>query len=197
VNNQTVRCGWVADDQDYIRYHDEEWGVPVFDDGVLFEFLILEGAQAGLNWLTVLRKRNGYRTVFKDFDVQEVAALNEEDIQAALRNKDIIRNKLKIRSAVKNAQVFIAIQKEFGSFSEYLWAHVEHTPVLGKRATMRDVPSNTALSDLISKDLQQRGMSFVGSTIIYAYLQAVGVVNDHEKACFRYQKNVPTRNAVY
>ena len=179
-----VRCGWADGDPLYEEYHDEEWGVPVRDDKVLFEFLILEGAQAGLNWLTILRKRGGYRRVFKDFDVQSVAVFTEQDIQKALQDDGIVRNKLKVRASVKNAKVFIEIQKEFGSFSNYLWGFADGKQVINSPKALSDIPASTELSDRISKDLKARGMSFVGTTIIYAYLQAVGVVNDHIRSCF-------------
>lgn len=179
-----TRCKWVGDDPIYIKYHDEEWGVQVRDDKKQFEFLVLEGAQAGLNWLTILKRRDGYRRVFKDFDVQKVARFSEEDIQKALQDEGIIRNKLKVRSAVKNAQVFISIQKEFGSFSKYIWGFVGNTSIVNKPKTLNDVPATSDISDRLSKDLKKRGMSFVGSTIIYAHMQAVGLVNDHTSDCF-------------
>ncbi len=178
-----VRCGWAEGDELYESYHDEEWGAPVYDDRVLFEFLVLEGAQAGLSWITILKRREGYRRVFNDFDVQTVAAFTESGIQAALEDEGIIRNKLKVRSAVKNAHIFIDIQKEFGSFSDYLWAFVDGTQIINNPKTLADVPASTELSDRISKDLKKRGMSFVGTTIVYAYLQAVGVVDDHVASC--------------
>lgn len=178
-----VRCDWADGDPLYEKYHDEEWGVPVHDDRTLFEFLLLEGAQAGLSWITILKRREGYRRVFKDFDVQKVAAFTEEDIQAALQDAGIIRNKLKVRSAVKNAQVFIAIQKEFGSFAEYLWGFVDGKQIVNNPKTFSVVPVSTDLSNRISTDLKTRGMSFVGTTIMYAYLQAVGVVDDHVEYC--------------
>ena len=184
-NSKLVRCGWSEGDELYERYHDEEWGTPVHDDATLFEFLILEGAQAGLSWITILKRRAGYRRVFKGFDVGEVAAFSRVDIDDALKDEGIIRNKLKVNSAVKNARVFIEIQKEFGSFSDYLWGFVHGKQVRNNPRTLDDVPVSTTLSDAISKDLKKRGMSFVGTTIIYAYLQAVGVVDDHVQNCFR------------
>jgi len=183
------RCEWVSDEQVYVDYHDEEWGVPVYDDETLFEFLILESAQAGLSWLTILKRRNGYRRVFHDFDPSKVAAMSEEDIQQALQDEGIIRNKLKVRAAVKNAQVFIGIQQEFGSFSDYIWSFVAKKPILNGWKIHTQVPVTTAESDELSKDLKKRGMSFVGSTIMYAYMQAVGMVNDHILACFRYNNS--------
>lgn len=179
------RCEWVTDEQEYVDYHDQEWGVPVYDDETLFEFLILESAQAGLSWLTILKRRNGYRRVFHDFDPSKVAAMSEEDIQQALQDEGIIRNKLKVRAAVKNAQVFIDIQQEFGSFSDYIWSFVAKKPILNSWKTHKQAPVTTTESDELSKDLKKRGMSFVGSTIMYAYMQAVGMVNDHTEGCFK------------
>lgn len=176
-----LRCAWVTDDPVYIAYHDEEWGEPVHDDRTLFEFLILEGAQAGLSWLTVLKRREGYRKAFDNFNVTLVASYDDEEIERLLQDERIIRNRLKVRSAVRNAKVFIRIQEEFGSFSAYLWGYVGNRPILMHPVSSADVPTRTELSDTISRDLQRRGMSFVGSTIIYAYLQAVGVVNDIPK----------------
>lgn len=181
-----ARCDWAGDDTDYIAYHDKEWGVPVRDDRVLFEFLILEGAQAGLSWITILKRRSGYKNAFADFDPRKVAQFDEDTIQILLQDKGIIRNRLKVRSAVKNAQVFLQIQEEFGSFSTYLWAFVDDKPIKNKFQKMSDVPASTELSNQISKDLKKRGMSFVGSTIIYAYLQSMGLVDDHVADCFRY-----------
>ncbi|MBN2675697.1 MAG: DNA-3-methyladenine glycosylase I [Alphaproteobacteria bacterium] len=179
------RCGWVhLDNPLYVKYHDEEWGIPVHDDRLLFETLILEGAQAGLSWVTVLNKRANYKALFDNFNVQKVSEYNESKILSLLQNPGIVRNKLKVRSAVKNAKVFIDIQKEFGSFDTYLWAFVDFKPVINHFKTLADVPGKTDLSDRISKDLKKRGMSFVGSTIIYAFLQSVGVVNDHEAGCW-------------
>lgn len=178
-------CGWLhLDNPLYVKYHDEEWGIPVHDDRQLFETLILEGAQAGLSWVTVLNKRENYRKAFDQFDVQKVAQYDEAKIQSLLQNPGIVRNRLKVRAAVKNARVFIEIQKEFGSFDKYLWGFVGGKPIINHFKTLADVPANTPLSDRISKDLKKRGMSFVGSTIIYAFLQSVGVVNDHESYCW-------------
>jgi DNA-3-methyladenine glycosylase I len=180
------RCGWAGGDPIYAAYHDAEWGVPVHDDSVLFEFLLLESAQAGLSWLTLLKRREGYRRVFKDFDVSCVAAFTEQDIQEALQDIGIIRNKLKVRAAVKNAQVFLTIQQEFDSFSDYIWAFANHKPIINNRKITGEVPVTSEVSDALSKDLKNRGMTFVGSTIMYAYMQAVGIVNDHTLSCFRY-----------
>lgn len=180
-----VRCGWLnVENPLYVAYHDEEWGIPVHDDTKLFEMLILEGAQAGLSWETILKKRENYRNAFDGFDVKKVAAYDDLKIEALLQNEGIVRNRLKVKSTVKNARVFIEIQNEFGSFDNYLWQYVNYEPVLNHFTSLAEVPAKTSLSDLISKDLKKRGMSFVGSTIIYAYLQAVGVVNDHTIDCF-------------
>ena len=179
------RCAWAGDDPDYVRYHDEEWGVPVHDDRTLFEFLILEGAQAGLNWLTILRRRSGYRAAFADFEVQKVAQFSEVDIERLLADTRIVRNRLKIRSAIRNANVFLQIQKERGSFEKYLWGFVDGKQIINHPKDLSDVPARTELSDQISADLKKRGMNFVGSTIIYAYLQAVGVIDDHIQICFK------------
>lgn len=170
----------------YAHYHDTEWGVPVYDDKLLFEMLILEGAHAGLSWETVLKKREGYRARFHDFDVQKVAAMTDQDLAEALTDPGIVRHKLKVASTRKNAQIFIQMQKEFGSFSDWLWGHVGGSPKINEWAGFQEVPASTDLSDQISKDLKKRGMSFVGTTIIYAYLQAVGVINDHHKECWKY-----------
>lgn len=170
----------------YGEYHDVEWGVPVHDNGTLFEFLILEGAQAGLSWETILKKRDGYRKAFHDFDVERIAAMTDAELEALREDEGIVRNKLKIYSARKNAIAFIAMQKEYGSFAAWLWDHVDGEPVINRPQSYADVPVSTPLSEEISKALKRRGMSFVGTTIIYAYLQAVGVVNDHVKGCWRY-----------
>ena len=170
----------------YADYHDTEWGIPVHDDQQLFEMLILEGAQAGLSWETVLRKREGYRAAFHGFDVRRVAAMGDDELEALREEEGIIRNRLKIYSTRKNAIAFIAMQEEFGSFDAWLWGHVDGEPIVNRPKSFGDVPAATALSDTISKALKKRGMSFVGSTIIYAYLQATGVVNDHVQGCWRY-----------
>jgi len=182
-----LRCfGNTPGKEFYGVYHDEEWGMPVHDDRQLFEGLILEGAQAGLSWETVLRKREGYRAAFHGFDIARVAAMSDTELEALRENAAIIRNRLKIYSARKNAIVFIAMQQEFGSFDAWLWAHVDGQPIINRPRSFAEVPASTTLSDTISKALKKRGMSFVGSTIIYAYLQAVGVVNDHVQGCWRH-----------
>jgi DNA-3-methyladenine glycosylase I len=182
------RCSWCGSDPLYVKYHDEEWGVPVHDDKKLFEFLILEGAQAGLSWLTVLKKRESYREAFDDFDVEKVALYDENKIQELLNNPGIIRNKLKVRSAVQNAKAFIQVQKEFGSFDRYIWQFVGGKPIVNKRVSLSQLPAKTPESDALSKDLLKRGFKFVGSTIMYAHMQATGMVNDHITNCFRYSQ---------
>lgn len=187
---QKHRCQWCGEDPLYVRYHDEEWGVPTHTDAALFEFLILEGAQAGLAWITVLRKREGYRAVFEQFDPNKIARYSDAKLDALRTDARIIRNRLKIYSTRQNARAFLAVQAEWGSFSAYLWHFVDGTPVVNHVTALADVPAKTSLSDQISKDLKARGFNFVGSTIVYAYLQAMGVVNDHSVDCFRYQECV-------
>ena len=182
------RCGWCGDDPLYVEYHDKEWGVPVRDDQTLFEFLILEGAQAGLAWITVLRKREGYRKAFANFDPQKVARFTDAKLDKLLLNPEIIRNKLKVYGARKNARAFLAVQEEKGSFSDYLWDFVDGTPIQNRRRNLKAIPATTPLSDTISKDMKKHGFTFVGSTIIYAHMQATGMVNDHTTACFRQQE---------
>ena len=179
------RCAWPQTDL-ALAYHDQEWGVPLHDDRALFEFLILEGAQAGLSWETVLRKRDNYRAAFDNFEVSKVAKYGPHKVEQLLKDPGIIRNRLKITSAIENAKAFLAVQREFGSFDEYLWRIVNHRPVRRKRGL--PVPARTSVSDALSKDLTKRGFKFVGSTICYAFMQAVGLVNDHDLACFRYKE---------
>jgi DNA-3-methyladenine glycosylase I len=180
-----TRCGWVRlGDPAYVRYHDEEWGRPVHDDQRLFEMLTLEGAQAGLSWATILAKRARYRQVFAGFDPRRVARFDARRRAVLLRDPGIVRNRLKIESTVSNAQAFVAIQREYGSFDRYLWSFVHGTPLLNRPRDLAGVASRSELSDRISKDLRHRGLRFVGTTIVYAFLQAVGVVNDHTRACF-------------
>jgi DNA-3-methyladenine glycosylase I len=183
--NKILRCGWCGTDPLYVAYHDEEWGVPVVDDRTLFEFLILEGAQAGLSWITILRKREAYRRAFADFDPRVIARFDARRKRKLLNDAGIVRNRLKIESAVGNARAFLRVQEEFGSFASYQWSFVGGKPVVGRRRTLRDIPPRTPLSDAMSKDLVRRGFRFVGSTIVYAHLQATGVVNDHLIGCFR------------
>tara|TARA_Y100000034_G_scaffold131879_1_gene193573 strand:- start:924 stop:1478 length:555 start_codon:yes stop_codon:yes gene_type:complete len=181
------RCKW-AESEDMIDYHDKEWGVKVHDDRRLFQDLILDGAQAGLSWSTILKRREGYKKAFCDFDVQKVAKFDEKDFERLINDEGIIRNKLKIRSAISNAKAFIEIQKEFGSFDKYIWGFVNNKTIVNNIKKMGDIPVNTLVSDSMSKDLKKRGFNFVGSTICYAFMQAVGMVNDHEVSCFRYDK---------
>ncbi len=185
------RCDWVEGQfSEYIKYHDEEWGVPVHEDKKHFEFLILEGAQAGLSWSTVLKKREGYRKAFANFDVVEVAKFDDAKLESLLLDKGIVRNRLKVFSAVTNAENFIKIQEEFGSFDSYIWSFVKGKPIVNKWKKMTDVPATTKESDALSKDLKKRGLKFIGSTIIYAHMQACGLVNDHTVDCFRFQEIV-------
>jgi DNA-3-methyladenine glycosylase I len=180
------RCAWVpAGKPDYVAYHDTEWGRPVHDDQKLFEMLILEGAQAGLSWYTILQRREGYRKAFKNFDPTKVAPMTDVQLESVLKNGAIIRNRLKVFSTRKNAQVFLAIKKEFGSFDEYLWRFVGGKTKVNRPKSMKDVPATTPESDALAKDLKKRGMSFVGSSIMYAYMQAVGLVNDHTVDCYK------------
>ncbi len=188
-----VRCPWAGEDALYQAYHDFEWGEPVHDDRRLFEMLILEGAQAGLSWITVLKKRERYRLVFDRFDPQKIARYDERKIRRLLADPGIIRNRLKIEATVKNAVSFLQIQLEFGSFDHFLWRYVDGQPVRYRWKSVSQVPATTKLSDTISKDLRRAGMNFVGPTIVYAFLQAVGVVNDHLVGCFRYSKSLPRR----
>jgi DNA-3-methyladenine glycosylase I len=181
------RCEWARHELE-VDYHDCEWGVPLHDDQRLFEFLILEGAQAGLSWLTVLKKREAYREAFDHFDPQKVARYTPKKIETLLNNEGIIRNKLKINSTVQNAKAFLQIQKEFGSFDTYIWNFVDGKPITNTRKSLKDIPAKTPLSDAISKDLKKRGFNFIGSTIIYAFMQATGMVNDHTTKCFRYNE---------
>lgn len=180
-----TRCAWATTDLSIV-YHDREWGVPTYDDRVLFEFLILEGAQAGLSWETILRKRENYRAAFDNFKPEQVAKYNQQKVARLLTNEGIIRNRLKIAAAIQNAKCFIEVQREFGSFATYLWRFVNQQPVRRKRGA--SVPVNSPLSDALSKDLAQRGFKFVGTTICYSYMQAIGLINDHDLTCFRYQQ---------
>lgn len=186
--NEILRCPWAGSDPLYVAYHDTEWGVHVFDDRKLFEFLLLEGAQAGLSWLTVLKKRENYRKAFSGFDPARVACFGEEKIRRLLEDPGIIRNRLKVRAAVDNARVFLKVQEEFGSFAEYSWGFVGGRPMKNSFKSLRDIPATSPESDSFSKDLKKRGFKFVGSTIIYAHMQAVGMVNDHLVSCFRYRE---------
>ncbi|TGN01313.1 DNA-3-methyladenine glycosylase I [Leptospira yasudae] len=188
MKKEVTRCTWASKDPLYIDYHDLEWGTPLHDDRTLFEFLILEGAQAGLSWITILKKRDNYRKVFDHFDPVKVAAYSEKKIQSLMKDEGIIRNELKIRSAIANAKEFLNIQKEYGSFDKFIWGFVDHKTIHNSWKTTRDVPSKTAESDAMSKALKKRGFKFVGSTICYAFMQATGMVMDHTLDCFRYEK---------
>ena len=179
-----IRCAWCGQDELYMKYHDQEWGRPVYDDRLLFEFLILETFQAGLSWITILRKRENFRKAFYDFDYKKVAKYNDDKIAELMDNPGIIRNGLKIKAAVSNARAFMEVQKEFGSFSEYIWGFTGGKPIVNDRKTMKDIPATTPLSDQISKDLKKRGFKFVGSTVVYAHMQATGMVNDHVEDCW-------------
>lgn len=181
------RCDWCTDDPLYTRYHDEEWGVPCHNDQKLFEFLTLEGAQAGLSWITILKRREGYRKAFEEFDVQKVAEFSDTDVERLMQDKGIVRNRQKIESTITNARAFLDIQKEFGSFDEYIWSFVGDTPIRNQWTSLSEVPVTTPESDAMSKDLKKRGFKFVGSTICYAYMQAMGMVDDHLISCPSYQ----------
>ncbi len=178
------RCQWAGNDPLYIKYHDEEWGKPVYDDATLYEFILLEGFQAGLSWITILRKRENFRKAFDSFDYRKIAKYDDSKLEALRQDAGIIRNRLKILSAKTNALAFMEVQKEFGSFSKYLWAFVNDKPIINHWKRMTEIPATTELSDRISKDLKKRGFKFVGSTIVYAYMQSMGLVDDHENGCW-------------
>lgn len=182
------RCGWAGKEEIYVKYHDEEWGVPVKGDARQFEFLILETFQAGLSWITILKKRENFRKAFDNFDYKKIAQYNEAKIQSLLEDEGIIRNRLKVHATVTNAQAFIQVQEEFGSFTDYIWGFVKHKPVNEKRKSLKDIPATSELSDKLSKDLKKRGFKFVGSTVVYAHLQATGIINDHVVDCFRHSE---------
>ena len=181
-------CEWPADDELMVKYHDKEWGVPLHDDRKLFEFIVLDGAQAGLSWKTILYRREGYRKAFDNFDPKKIAKYTKKDVKRLLNDKGIIRNRLKIESTITNAQKFLEIQKEFGSFDKYIWQFVAHKPIRNKFRSLKDIPANSKESDSMSKGLKKRGFRFVGSTICYAFMQASGMVNDHIAKCFRYKE---------
>lgn len=183
---ENTRCTWCGDDPLYQLYHDREWGVPCRDDQTLFEFVVLEGAQAGLSWLTILRKRENYRKAFANFDVHKVAAFGQRDIERLLQDVGIVRNRLKIASTISNARCFIELQNQYASFSDYLWGFVDGTPITNHWSSVAQIPASTELSDTISKDMKRRGFKFFGTTICYAHLQATGVINDHTTDCFRH-----------
>lgn len=182
-----ARCGWCGTDPLYVQYHDEEWGTPLHDDRALFEFLCLEGAQAGLSWITILKKRDNYRRAFDNFDAAKIARYDEQKIETLLQDPGIVRNRLKVNGFVKNARAYLAIRDEFGTFDKYIWSFVGGKPKLNAWSHLKEIPAHTPESDAMSKDLKKRGMTFVGSTICYAYMQACGMVNDHEISCFRYK----------
>jgi len=188
MSTDKERCPWCLGFDQYVQYHDEEWGVPVHDDLTHFEFLILEGAQAGLSWATVLKKRENYRKLFAGFDPKKVAQFGQSKIDELLQNPGIIRNKLKVNGAVTNAQKFLGIQQEFGSFDQYIWSFVNNKPIINQLTSMEEAPATSAESDALSKDLKKRGFKFVGSTIMYAHMQACGLVNDHLVSCFRHKE---------
>lgn len=184
----TNRCAWCGTDPLYVEYHDKEWGVPSLDDASIFEMLVLEGAQAGLAWITVLRKREGYRELFDGFDANRIARYTDRKLEKLLLDPRIIRNRLKVFGTRQNARAFLAVQEEIGSFSDYIWGFVEHAPVQNSWRSMRNVPATSGISDRLSKDLKKRGFTFVGSTIMYAHMQATGMVNDHTTDCFRHKE---------
>jgi len=182
------RCEWCESSELYTKYHDEEWGAPVFDDQKHFEFLVLESAQAGLSWITILKKRENYRKAYDNFDPKKVARYTDEKKEKLLSNAGIIRNRLKIEASINNAKRFLEIQKEYGSFSDYIWSFTKGKPVVGKWESIKEIPARSELSDTISADLKKRGFKFLGSVIIYSHLQATGIINDHIKSCFRYKE---------
>jgi DNA-3-methyladenine glycosylase I len=182
------RCAWVNHEPLYIDYHDTEWGVPIYDDRFLFEFLILEGAQAGLNWITILKKRENYRKAFDNFNAEKITHYDQHKIEELMANSGIIRNRLKIQAAITNAKAYLQVQKEFGQFSTYIWSFVEGKPIKNHWQNLTQVPATSSISDKLAKDLKKRGFKFVGSTICYAFMQAVGMVNDHTKECFCYAR---------
>ncbi len=188
-NVQMNRCGWVNQDPLYIDYHDHEWGVPVYDDRLLFEYLNLEGAQAGLSWYTILKKRENYRKAFDHFDPNIIISYDEKKIEELLQNEGIVRNKLKINAVISNAKAFLKVVEEFGSFSAYIWSFVDGKPIIHHFKDLSEVPATTDISDRLSKDLKKRGFKFVGSTICYAFMQATGMVNDHVESCFCYHES--------
>jgi DNA-3-methyladenine glycosylase I len=190
--NNKIRCEWCGNDPLYLQYHDEEWGVPAYDDKHLFEMICLEGAQAGLSWITVLRKRENYRKAFDHFDAKKIVKYNAEKIEQLLQNEGIIRNKLKVNAFIKNAEAYLQVQKEWGSFSKYIWSFVNHQPIIHQLTTIKDAPAKTLISETMSKDLARRGFKFVGATICYAFMQACGMVDDHVAHCWK--RTHPTKN---
>ena len=181
---EVVRCAWCEKDDLYRSYHDEEWGKPIYDDETIFEFLILESFQAGLSWYTILAKRENFRAAFDQFDYQKIAQYSEDKVEKLIQNAGIIRNRLKILATINNAQKFMEVQKEFGSFSKYIWGFVNHEPIINRPKTLKEVPATTEISDALAKDLKKRGFKFMGSTVVYAHMQATGMVNDHVEDCW-------------
>ena len=181
---EVVRCAWCEKDDLYRNYHDEEWGKPIYDDETIFEFLILESFQAGLSWYTILAKRENFRAAFDYFDYQKIAQYSEDKVEELIQNTGIIRNRLKILATINNAQKFMEVQKEFGSFSKYIWGFVNHEPIVNRPKTLKEVPATTEISDALAKDLKKRGFKFMGSTVVYAHMQATGMVNDHVEDCW-------------
>ena len=181
---EVVRCAWCEKNDLYRNYHDKEWGKPIYDDETIFEFLILESFQAGLSWYTILAKRENFRAAFDYFDYQKIAQYSEEKVEELIQNTGIIRNRLKILATINNAQKFMEVQKEFGSFSKYIWGFVNHEPIVNRPKTLKEVPATTEISDALAKDLKKRGFKFMGSTVVYAHMQATGMVNDHVEDCF-------------
>ena len=181
---EITRCAWCEKDDLYRSYHDEEWGKPIYDDETIFEFLILESFQAGLSWYTILAKRENFRAAFDYFDYQKIAQYSEDKVEELIQNTGIIRNRLKILATINNAQKFMEVQKEFGSFSKYIWGFVNHEPIVNRPKTLKEVPATTEISDALAKDLKKRGFKFMGSTVVYAHMQATGMVNDHVEDCF-------------
>ncbi len=181
---EVVRCAWCEKDDLYRNYHDQEWGKPIYDDETIFEFLILESFQAGLSWYTILAKRENFRAAFDYFDYQKIAQYSEDKVEELIQNTGIIRNRLKILATINNAQKFMEVQKEFGSFSKYIWGFVNHEPIVNRPKTLKEVPATTEISDALAKDLKKRGFKFMGSTVVYAHMQATGMVNDHVEDCF-------------
>lgn len=186
---EKIRCNWVSNDELYIKYHDEEWGKPVYDDETIFEFLVLESFQAGLSWITILRKRENFRRAFDGFSYNKIASYNDAKIEDLLQDAGIVRNRLKVLATVNNAQRFMEVQKEFGTFSKYIWSFVNNKPINNKFTSIQEVPATTEISDALAKDLKKRGFKFLGSTVVYAHMQATGMVNDHVTSCFCNQKN--------
>ncbi|MFN5642717.1 MAG: DNA-3-methyladenine glycosylase I [Sphingobacteriales bacterium] len=187
---EKIRCAWCEQDPLYQQYHDQEWGKPVFDDAILFEFLVLESFQAGLSWITILKKRENFRKAFDRFDYKKIARYTDKKVELLMQDTGIVRNRLKILATIQNAQRFMEIQKEYGSFSDYIWSYVDGKPIVNRPKTLKDIPAKTSLSDSISKDLKKRGFKFLGSTVMYAYMQATGIIDDHIQECWISKKKM-------